>query len=72
MHTVETDLMRYQAEHAKQNEQVIEWERRFDIVVSELLDGYYLSFNTKPSKPALDIIEKCAADLVDIYLEMER
>ncbi len=72
MNTVETDLMRYQAEQAKQDAQVIEWERRFEIVVAGFKSSYYNSFYANPNKPALDIIEKCAGDLVDSYLEMER
>ncbi len=72
MPSVETDLMQYQSEQAKQDAQVIEWERRFDIVVSAFTAGYYNSFYTQPDKAALDIIEKCAGDLVDLYLKMER
>ncbi len=71
MGIIETDLMRYQAEQAKQDAQVIEWERRFEIVVAAFTSSYYNSFYTLPEKPALDIIEKCAGDLCDLYLEME-
>ena len=69
MNSVESDLVQHNIDMARDDARVIEWERRFDLLSKELIKAS----NGYVSTPkALDVIEKCAGDLVDLLLKMER
>jgi len=69
MNTVENDLVAENAAMCRHDAKVDEFERRFDLLSRDLIKAAngYLS-----TPKALDVVEALAADLVDIYLEMER
>ena len=69
MNTVENDLVAENMAMCRHDARIDEWERRFDLLSKELIKAS----NGYVSTPkALDVIEKCAGDLVDLLLEMER
>jgi len=69
MNTVEHDLVKKAIQDRNADAQIIEWERRFDLLSRDLIKACNGYLNTPE---ALDIIEKCAGDLTDIYTGYER
>jgi len=69
MNTVETDLVAENMAMCRHDARIDEWERRFDLLSKELIKA---STGYVSTPKALDVIEKCAGDLVDLLLEMER
>jgi hypothetical protein len=69
LNTVESDLVQKAIDDRNRDDAIRDWERRFDLLSRDLMkacNGYL----AKPE--ALDIVEKCAGDLVDIYTGLER
>ena len=69
MGTVESDLVQHNIDMCRHDARIDEWERRFDLLSKELIKA---STGYVSTPKALDVIEKCAGDLVDLLLKMER
>ena len=69
MKSVESDLVQHNIDMCAHDARIDDWERRFDLLSKELIKASngYLS-----TPKALDVIEKCAGDLVDLLLKMEK
>jgi len=69
MGTVESDLVQHNIDMCRHDSKIDEWERRFDLLSKELIKA---STGYVSTPKALDVIEKCAGDLVDLLLKMEK
>ena len=69
MNTVESDLVAENMAMCRHDAKVDLWEKHFDLLSKELIKA---STGYVSTPKALDVIEKCAGDLVDLLLKMEK
>ena len=69
MGTVESDLVQHNIDMCRHDAKVDLWEKHFNLLSKELIKA---STGYVSTPKALDVIEKCAGDLVDLLLKMEK